>query len=120
MNSHQLRKILDQVFREQAPKAYQEMQRQGELATYLDSLTGEAMQSISTATEQAIPGLMQIADPMKRVQQAEMARKTAEEVALSQALEAMPMEQTEDEPNEPMSLYEQTNDESLLSVNRAR
>lgn len=122
MNHHQMRQILDQAFRDRAPDVYQKMECQNELATYLDSLTGEAMESIHTATEQQIMDLMKIDNPMQRVQQAEMNRKAAEEVALSQALEAMPLEQTEDEdePNEPMSLYEQTNDESLLSINRVR
>lgn len=122
MNHHQIRQILDQAFRDRAPNAYQEMQHQDELANYLDNLTGEAMESIHTATEQQIMDLMKIDNPMQRVQQAEMNRKAAEEVALSQALEAMPLEQTEDEdePNEPMSLYEQTNDGSLLSINRVR
>jgi len=98
------------------------MKRQQQLAAYLDSLTGEAMQSIGTATEKAIAGLIGVNDSMKRVQMAEMARKTAEEVALSQALEAMPLETTEDEnePAEPMSLWEQSNDERNLSINRSR
>lgn len=112
MNDHQMRQTLELALKDRAPKAYRQMKNRGQLATYLGDLTAQAMQSISTATEQAIPGLMQTADPVKRVQQAEMARKTAEEVALSQALETMPMEQTEDEaePDEPMSLYDLTGD----------
>ncbi|MGX5659382.1 hypothetical protein ACWKWV_06625 [Castellaniella ginsengisoli] len=116
MNSHQLWKILDQVFREQAPKAYQEMQRQGELAAYLDNLTSAAIQSIYTATEQQEFALITAGSPtyeddsIKRVQKIEMARKTAEEVALSQAMEELKEAEDEAEPDEPMSLYDLTGD----------
>jgi len=117
MNHHQMRQILDQAFRDRAPNAYEEMQHQDELATYLDSLTAEAMQSISTAKDRIPADLATMPqadrnDPIKVVQRANMLTKAAEEVALSQALEAMPLEQTEDEdePAEPMSLYDLTGD----------
>jgi hypothetical protein len=116
MNSHQMRQILDQAFRERAPNAYQEMLRQDELATYLDNLTAGAMESISTAMNMVASQAATRQPPFNNeatiVQQAEMARKTAEEVALSQALEEMPLEliEDEDEPDEPMSLYELTGD----------
>ncbi len=116
MNSHQMRQILDQAFRERAPNAYQEMLRQDELSTYLDNLTAEALESISTAmnvvASQAATRQPPFNNEATIVQQVEMARKTAEEVALSQALEEMPLEliEDEDEPGEPMSLYELTGD----------
>lgn len=116
MNSHQMRQILDQAFRERAPDAYQEMLRQDELATYLDNLTAGAMESIATAmnvvASQAATRQPPFNNEATVVQQVEMARKTAEEVALSQALEETPLELTEDEdePDEPMNLYELTGD----------
>lgn len=122
MNDRQMRQTLELALKDRAPQAYRQMKNRGQLATYLDNLTTEAMQSISTATEQQIMDLMKIDNPMQRVQRAEMNRKAAEEVALSQALEAMPLEQTEDEdePKAPMTLDELTRDESLLTANRAR
>ena len=116
MNSNQMRQILDQTFRERAPNAYQAMLRQDELATYLDNLTAGAMESISTAmnivASQAATRQPPFNNEATVVQQVEMARKTAEEVALSQAMEEMPLEliEDEDEPSEPMSLYELTGD----------
>ncbi|UYO95043.1 hypothetical protein [Pollutimonas sp. M17] len=110
MNYQQMWRTLELALEDRAPTAYKEMKCQRQLATYLDSLTGEAMDSISTVTDQIPDNLMGINDPMKRVQHAEMVRKTAEEVALSQAIEAMPLEATEDEPAEPMSLYDLTGD----------
>lgn len=116
MNSNQMRQILDQAFRERAPNAYHAMLRQDELATYLDNLTAGAMESISTAMNMVASQAATRQPPFNNeatiVQQVEMARKTAEEVALSQALEEMPLEliEDEDEPSEPMSLYELTGD----------
>lgn len=116
MNSNQMRQILDRAFRERAPNAYQEMLRQDELATYLGNLTAGAMESISTAMNMVASQAATRQPPFNNeatiVQQVEMARKTAEEVALSQALEEMPLEliEDEDEPSEPMSLYELTGD----------
>lgn len=114
MNERQLRQTLDLAFKDRAPIEYAQMKRQGQLTTYLNSLTFEAMQSIGTATERAIPRIMAEDHPIRCIQQAEMARKTAEGIALSQAIEAMPMEvakaEDEVEPEEMPSLYEMTGD----------
>ena len=116
MNPRQIVKILDQAFKDRAPAEYRQMKQRGELATYLNELASQAAQSYSTATNSIPDDLAKLPesvrnDPMKRVQQANMAQKTAEEVALSQAINALPLEsQDEDEPSEPMSLYDQTGD----------
>lgn len=124
MTLNEMRRTLDLALKDRAPKAYRQMKNRGQLATYLDSLSSEAMESVSVATSKAaseLPGLPKSSDPMRNVQVMNMARKTAEEVALAQALEAMPMEHSEDETAaEPMSLYDLTSDESLLTSNRTR
>ena len=116
MNDRQLRQTLDLAFKDRAPKTYRQMKNRRELATYLDSLTGMAMQSIGTAmsevTMRAAARRPPFDDERTVVQQVNMARKTAEEVALSQAIEELPLEVSEDEAeqNEPMSLYDLTGD----------
>ena len=116
MNPRQVVKMLDQAFKDRAPNEYRQMKQRGELATYLNELASQAAQSYSTATNSIPDDLAKLPesvrnDPIERVQQANMKMKAAEEVALSQALEALPMEsQDEDETAEPMSLYDLTGD----------
>ena len=116
MNPWKTLKILGQAFKDRAPVEYQQMRQEGELAAYLNELTKQAQESYSAATNSIPDDLAKLPesvrnDPVKRMQQANMAQKAAEEVALSQAIEALPMEsQGENEPAEPMSLYELTGD----------
>ena len=116
MNDRQLRQTLELALKDRAPGEYAQMRRNHRLATYLNDLTSQAMQSISAAmdvvTEQAAMRQPPFNNEATVVQQVNMARKAAEETALSQAIEAMPLEATEDEPEptEPMSLEEMTGD----------
>ncbi|NLP64209.1 hypothetical protein [Paraburkholderia sacchari] len=95
MTDNQLLGILTKALREYAPKAYRKMAASGELNAFLENLMGVTLEAISAARQQEIASMVTQgspqfeADPLKRTQQINMATKTAEELAIAQAVETI-------------------------------
>lgn len=95
MTETQLLEILTQALMQNAPQAYRQMKSAGTLKEFLSNLAGVTLEAISEARQAAISAIVTQgspqyeANPLKRAQQINMAEKSAEEVALSQAMETI-------------------------------
>ena len=95
MTDKQLRELLATALKDKAPEAHSRMRADGTLNAYLSNLTGQTLEAINEARQDAIAGLVSEAsptfepDPLARTQAINMATKAAEEIALAQAIETI-------------------------------
>lgn len=104
MTPKQLREILAQALADRAPKANAQMKSQGQVATFLDSLTTQTLQSIAEAKDQIGNQAAMRKPPYQNeatlVPMLNSAYKAAEEVALQQAIEQIDSLQQQPETTE--------------------
>lgn len=95
MNDSQLRNLLLEAMQEYAPKPLAQMKARGQLNPYLDELMGQTLQAINDPTQEATMALVTQGspqfepNPLKRVQEINMATNSATEIALAQAMETI-------------------------------
>ena len=95
MTETQLLELLTKALRNKAPDAYRRMKADGTLDAYLSNLLAETLEAIAEARQSAIGNLVTQGNPqyeeqpLKRTQAINMAEKSAEEIALAQAMETI-------------------------------
>lgn len=95
MTETQLLELLTKALQNKAPDAYRRMKADGTLDAFLSNLLATTLEAISEARQSAISNVVTEgspqfeAQPLKRTQAINMAEKSAEEIALAQAMETI-------------------------------
>lgn len=95
MTETQLMDVLNKALQNKAPDAYRQMKADGTLNAYLRNLLSTTQEAISEARQGAIDGLVTqgspqyVEKPLARTQAINSAQKSAEEMALAQAMETI-------------------------------